>query len=264
MSPGITPDAPRIFTPGYYERLRRLEEASWWNAGMRDVASQFLEMAALAPRGVMLDVGCGAGRTLHWFASRYPGWHTVGLDVAAEGLRSTRALGARDVLYASALQLPVVSGSADLVVTLDVLQHLPLDGGDSRALVEIARVLKPGGHLLLRTNAQSIVRAPDDPAFQFHKYHPGELRARLTRAGLQILCLGRLNAVLGLAELPGDFERRGSASYRGLPPAPPRGTSGWADAAKRAWLRMEGRAVRAGWSWPLGRTIMALCRRPIP
>ena len=35
--------APRIFTPEYYERMRRLEAISWWNAGMRDVA------AALSP-----------------------------------------------------------------------------------------------------------------------------------------------------------------------------------------------------------------------
>lgn len=38
-------DAPRIFTPESYTRLRKMECDSWWNPWMRDVAALILELA---------------------------------------------------------------------------------------------------------------------------------------------------------------------------------------------------------------------------
>ena len=185
----------------------------------------------------------------------------MGLDVAPEGLVAARALGTRTVMRASALDIPMPSASVDLIVTLDVLQHVPLGGGDHRALTEMARVLKPGGHLFVRTNGQSFPYAADDPAFQFHKYEPEELRAKLQAAGFRVLRLGRLNALLGLVEIPRELRaNRSPHSYHGLLSRPipaPR----WQSELKRAWLRFEGRCVRLGASWPLGRTIVALCER---
>jgi SAM-dependent methyltransferase len=253
--------APRIFTPEYYQRMRELESVSWWNAGMRDVATMLIGLVELPSRGVLLDVGCGSGQTMSWFSGLNPAWQTFGLDVAPEGLAAARALGVKTVMRASALALPVPTASVDFVITLDVLQHVPLGGGDRHALSEMARVLKPGGHLFVRTNGQSFPRAEDDPQFQFHKYEPAELRARLSDAGFNVIRLGRLNALLGLAEIPRELAARGSAhSYHGLLSQPKVGPH-WRAAAKRAWLRIEGRLVRRGASWPLGRTIVALCQR---
>lgn len=253
--------APRIFTPDYYERMRVLESTSWWNAGMRDVAWMLLSLVTLPTRGQMLDVGCGSGQTMSWFSSLQPHWRTLGLDVAPEGLAAARAIGLRTVLRASALDLPIPTASVDLVMTLDVLQHLPLDGGDARALDEIARVLKPGGYLFLRTNSQSLPRAADDPSYQFHKYDAAELRTSLRNAGFRVLVLGRMNALLGFSEIPRELRARSADhSYHGLL-SEPRGEPRWSAELKRAWLRFEGRLVRSGLSLPLGRTIVALCQR---
>ena len=251
---------PRIFTPEYYARMRALEQGSWWNAAMRDIAALLLDLAPLPSSGRLLDVGCGSGQTMDWFAHFHPGWRTVGLDVAPEGLTVARAKGL-DILRASALELPLQSQSVDLVITLDVLQHVPLGGGDTRMLAEIARVLKPGGHLFVRTNAQAFPHTADDPVFNFHKYEVPELRRKLGDAGLHVIRLSRVNAFLGLAEIPREWKaRKQEHSYHGIL-AEPRGTSGLIHAAKRKWLRFEGRAVRRGFRWSFGRTIVALCRR---
>ena len=252
--------APRIFTPEYYARMRALESDGWWNAAMRDVAAMLLDGAALPPAGTMLDVGCGSGQTMDWLLGRYPAWRAVGLDVAEDGLRAAHAAGL-PVSRASALRLPHRDRSVDLVVTLDVLQHLPLDGGDATALAEMRRVLRPGGHLLLRTNAQAFPHAADDPEFNFHKYRPGELRDKLAAAGFTVLRLSRLNALLGLAEIPRELRatRTQGGGYHGILAAPTHGAS-LSATLKRRWLRLEGRAVRAGLPLPFGRTIVALCR----
>jgi SAM-dependent methyltransferase len=253
--------APRIFTPEYYARMRDLEDASWWNAGMRDVAARLLAAASLSSAGTMVDVGCGSGQTITWFGLMYPGWRTIGLDVAPDGLAAGRARGTRRLLCGSALEIPLPSSIADLVVSLDVLQHLPLGGGDRRALAEMHRVLKPDGHLFVRTNAQAFPRTPDDPVFQFHKYDPGELRSVLDAAGFEVVRLGRVNALLGLAEIPRELRaRRDEHAYHGLL-SQPRTDATIVGRMKRGWLRVEGGLLARGYTLPLGRTLMALCRR---
>lgn len=254
---------PLIFTPDYYARMRALENDGWWNAAMRDVAAMLLRSQTLPGTGRLLDVGCGSGQTMAWFRALYPCWETVGLDVSFDGLRAARALGEQSVLGASALDLPVPTASMDAVISLDVLQHLPLRGGDERALGEMRRVLRPGGVLLVRTNAQSIPHTADDEAFAFHKYERGEMCDKLRRAGLTPLRVGRVNALLGLAEIRREFAAREHTEghYVGLLATPSdRESLGWR--LKRRWLRVEGAAVARGWSLPLGRTIFALAQVP--
>lgn len=252
--------APRIFTPDYYSRMSALESDSWWNAAMRDTAARLLAEADLPAEGLALDVGCGSGQTMSWLRTLHPAWRFTGIDIALEGLRAARA-GREDVARASALRLPFPTGCADLVVTLDVVQHLPLPVGDLEALAEMRRVLRPGGWLLLRTNAQAFPRTDDDPAAQFRKYDERSLQAKLQAAGFEPVRLSRINAVLGLAEIPRELRaRRASrtAGYHGLL-AEPRGR-GSVDQLKRWWLRIEGRAVALGIRLPIGRTILSLCR----
>jgi SAM-dependent methyltransferase len=150
------------------------------------------------------------------------------------------------------------------VICLDVLQHLPVDGGEASALEEMGRVAKPGGHVLLRTNAQAFPRREDDPENDFHRYEPAELRGRLEAAGLDTLRLSRINAVLGLAEIPRELRslrEEGERGYQGILADAEPGPSPL-DRLKRAWLRVEGRLVAAGARLPAGRSIVALARRP--
>ena len=254
---------PLIFTPEYYARMRALETEGWWNAAMRDVAGQMLRTVALPTSGRLLDVGCGSGQTMTWFRALYPGWSTQGVDIAEDGLAAARAFG-EDVLHGTALDLPVPSSSVDAIISLDVMQHLPLRGGDEQALREFKRVVRPGGVVLLRTNAQSIPHTEDDEEFAFHKYRVPELRGKLARAGFTPLRVGRLNALLGLVEIPREIRarRHTKGHYTGIlgKPSNPKSASWW---LKRRWLRVEGAAVARGFSLPLGRTIIALAQVPL-
>jgi SAM-dependent methyltransferase len=221
---------------------------------MEDVAAALLDLAPLPETGTMVDVGCGSGHTLVWFGRRRPGWRVLGLDVAAGALARARA-GGPPVVGACALALPLDAGSVDLVVAEDLLQHLPA-GADGRALAEMARVLRPGGCLYLRTNAPA-VPVLEGRAAGIRRYRARDLAARLAGAGFAVLRLGRLNALPGLAEIP-------RARCGRVGPGVCRGRSAglrWYAPAVGCWLRLEGRAVRWGWSWPLGRTTVALCRR---
>ena len=255
-------EAPRIFSDDYYERMRRLEAESWWNAGMRDIASTLLLKADLAASGSMIDVGCGSGQTMAWFADTRPSWRTAGLDIAEEGVAAAKSSGLA-VVTGNALELPFESASADLVITLDVLQHLPFPAGDVDCLREIRRVLRPGGYLFIRTNCQSIPRATEDPANSFRKYEPRQLREKLDQAGFELRAMSRANSMLGLAEVAREVRatRREGSGYHGLLAVPGR-PGRLAYSAKRAMLRVEAALIGAGAGLPFGRSIVALCRKP--
>jgi len=255
---------PMIFTPEYYERMRKLESSGWWNAGMRDVAARMLRAADLPPAGRMLDIGCGSGQTMTWFRELNPGWETIGFDVAMEGLRAARHFGEEGTFAGSALEIPLPSGSVDAIVTLDVLQHLPLPSGDMTALKEMLRVLSPGGHLFIRTNAQSFPVTADDPTYNFHKYRSTELSQKLRGIGFDVVRLSRINSLLGLAEIPRELRatRNSGDGYHGLLAE----TTVRPDRIaplKRGWLGIEARTVALGLRLPFGRTLIALCRKPL-
>lgn len=102
-------------------------------------------VAALPDRGRMLDVGCGEGRFCRMARAR--GLDVVGLDPTAALLDRARALdpGGRYV-EGRAEALPFEDASFDVVVFYLSLIDIP----DIRAaLAEAARVVRPGGRLLI-------------------------------------------------------------------------------------------------------------------
>jgi ubiquinone/menaquinone biosynthesis C-methylase UbiE len=259
----VSDQAPRIFSKEYYQRMRLLEDGAWWNAGMRDIASSLLAKVDLPERGMLIDIGCGSGQTMTWFARNHPGWKLSGVDISSDAVVAARKAGL-PVVAGSATALPFSDASSDLVITFDVVQHLPLPDGDGLALAEMKRVLRPGGFLLLRTNSQSYPRTIDDPANLFRKYEPEMLQTRMRKAGLEMIFLSRANALLGLAEIPRELRatRKEGRGYHGILADAP-GPGGILSSLKRAILRAEGSAISAGARLPLGRSIVALCRKPL-
>ena len=94
----------------------------------------------------MLDLGCGAGRFLA--ALRDAGAEPVGVELAEAAAERARANvpGADVRLVEPDGSLPLGHGEVDLVWCSEVLEHIP---DVAHALLEVRRVLKRGGRLLL-------------------------------------------------------------------------------------------------------------------
>jgi len=102
----------------------------------------------------LLDAGCGDGRYFAVIAARPPTERLAGCDIAQRILDTARATAARaglepELVRANVESLPFEDGSFDLVLCSQVLEHA-LD--PAAALRELARVLEPGGTLLLSTD----------------------------------------------------------------------------------------------------------------
>ena len=117
---------------------------------MAPLAPRLLEAADLQPGEHVLDVACGTGVVTGLAAERVgSGGRVVGLDFNAAMLDVARSLpsgsGATiEWVEASALAMPQPDASFDVVLCQHGLQQFP---DRLAALVEMRRVLKPGGRL---------------------------------------------------------------------------------------------------------------------
>jgi SAM-dependent methyltransferase len=98
----------------------------------------------------IVELGCGAARLARSLIQAYPDARYVGYEVDSIQLAKNLADAPPRMQFrhggAEATQEP--SGSCDLILMLKSLHHVDLAGMD-RAFAEMARVLRPGGHLYI-------------------------------------------------------------------------------------------------------------------
>ena len=138
-------------------RLRRNDPAQydalvdeWWHprggfAALHWLATARAEHipAAQVPGAVLVDLACGGG--LMAPHARRLGYRHVGVDLGLPGLQVAREHGVLPV-RGSVLAVPLADGCADVVVAGEILEHVE---DDAAVLAECARLLRPGGALVI-------------------------------------------------------------------------------------------------------------------
>jgi 2-polyprenyl-3-methyl-5-hydroxy-6-metoxy-1,4-benzoquinol methylase len=95
----------------------------------------------------VLEIGCATGETSQ--AAAAAGASVVGYDFSSDALARGRTRYANFAFTAgTAQELPFRSGSCDAVVAFELIEHLP---SPSRGILEMSRVLREGGLLVLTT-----------------------------------------------------------------------------------------------------------------
>jgi SAM-dependent methyltransferase len=108
-----------------------------------------IEQAAIRPRDRVLEIGCGTGSVLVLIKREHPEAEVVGLDPDPKALirakrKAERASVSVGLDRGFAGEMPYADGSFDRVLSSLMFHHLDtVEKG--KALLEVRRVLKPGG-----------------------------------------------------------------------------------------------------------------------
>ncbi|MDX1504023.1 MAG: methyltransferase domain-containing protein [Thermoanaerobaculia bacterium] len=147
----------------------------------------------------VLDLGCGSCENALWLPV---GCSYLGMDISTTALAMAAEMGRPGVrLRGDAQSLPLATGSLDAVLSTWAIEHFHDPG---RTLAEVARVLKPGGRLLL------VGSAWDLPHALAPSLHPDRrLKVTLARLGRQVRSLAdgrhRFDMVLEPRALTEEF-----------------------------------------------------------
>lgn len=201
--------------------------------------------------GRILEVGAGIGTFSEYLAAAAPGATLTLVEPAGNNVPrlTERFAGHPGVsVVHGVLGEALPAATADSVVAVNVLEHVQ---DDAAFVAHAARVLSPGGHLLLFVPAGPGIFGTLDEAFEhYRRYEREGLRALLGAAGFELHDLRYTNLPGVLAWwLTGRVLRRRTVTAR---------SARTYDRLVIPWLRR----LERHWTPPLGQSLVAVARRP--
>jgi ubiquinone/menaquinone biosynthesis C-methylase UbiE len=248
-----------MMNPAEFANIAAAERDLWWYRGMKQILFAMLDPIARAHRFErVLEAGCGTGHLSDTIAERY-GWNMTPLDADAAGLAYASQSGLTRLVQGTITALPFRAESFDALLSIDVIPHLDR-GREHLAFAEFARVLKPGGLLVIRAAAFDALRSRHSEFVnEVQRFTKLQLSACAQRAGLRVERATYANSLL----LPiAAFKFRvwepltRQAPASGVEPVHP-----WLDSLLYAPLRMEAALIAAGRSLPVGQSVILIARR---
>jgi len=115
----------------------------------KEIAERLFSQIELNNVKRVLEVGCGIGKLSSYLAKKYK-WEVTGIDLDPEQVERARKdyKGIENLIFleADATRLPFEDGEFDIILSFNVLHHIPYW---NKALEEINRVLKSKGFYIL-------------------------------------------------------------------------------------------------------------------
>lgn len=176
------PAHARRSTRAFYEANAEQYAQATLSQSMRPQLDRFL---CLAPDGVILDLGCGAGRDLKEMIERDRA--AVGLDLSLALTQKARSVARAPVVVGDLRAPPIGSLSLAGLWASASLLHLPAREV-AAALVQAHRMLRPGGVMFSSVKAGAGARLdPDGRWFMLHS--SGDWADLVQMAGLQVIAV---------------------------------------------------------------------------
>jgi SAM-dependent methyltransferase len=168
--------------------LKKLPGAAWLREGWPDEARFIIQSAALRRvmdgrqfEGDCLNAGCGEGLYAPFLDSFPKVKRIAHMDLARPNISSRFPGGRHQDFAGSVTELPFATGEFESCICTEVMEHVK---EDDKGFSELARILKPGGLLLITTPTPP---APFDPAHVREGYTYDEMRGQLEQHGFEVL-----------------------------------------------------------------------------
>jgi SAM-dependent methyltransferase len=248
-----------FMNPSEFANIRKSEKDFWWYRGMRAILFRIME-PYLTGRKIRraLEAGCGTGYLSHLLQLER-GWPMVPMDVSWDGLRYAREMGVQRPVQGDIRALPFPDAAFDLVMSIDVVAHLP-HGQEHQAARELSRVLAPGGMLVMRTAALDLLRSRHSEfAYERQRFTRRRLMGLIDAAGVRVLRCTYANSLLlpvALAKFRLWEPLMRLPASSGVEPVAP-----WLDRALYTPLGLEAAWIGAGRGFPVGQSLILIGER---
>lgn len=175
------------------EKFSEVESFHWWWEGRRELVGQII---GRNKKLRILDIGCGTGETLTYLKKKFPKTILYGIDTSNRAIKYSQSRGHKKVIKASALKLPYKNNSMDVVLLLDVLEHIKQD---KKVIEEAKRILRKGGYIFIASPALPFIWSKHD-SLQGHvrRYTRRDIRLLAQINKMKVERLGYFNFLLSL------------------------------------------------------------------
>ncbi|MBT4484910.1 MAG: class I SAM-dependent methyltransferase [Candidatus Latescibacteria bacterium] len=168
-----------------YDEFVKMDEQGathWWYRARRRLLRNDLQISADdKERLKILDLASACGD--NFFVCKDIGDY-YGLDISWDAINYCKQKNISTIVQGDAHYLPFKSDTFDVIIALDVFEHLD---DDLISMKEIWRVLKNNGKLIFNTPAFMLLYSNHDRAFHhYRRYRTKELRKKLTQADFTI------------------------------------------------------------------------------
>jgi ubiquinone/menaquinone biosynthesis C-methylase UbiE len=163
-----------------FEKMYAVENTYWWFQGRKYIIIDLLRrhVPGLNHATRVLDVGCGTGLILEALHSYC---RPVGIDFSLKALSYCRDRKLNLLILGDVNNLPIAAKSCDVVLALDLLEHIERD---KQLLHDFYRIVKPGGYALLSVPAHQFLWSDHDAALShYRRYSYGQLLRMVREAG---------------------------------------------------------------------------------
>jgi SAM-dependent methyltransferase len=176
------------------QKFETVESRHWWWEGRRKLVEDFLNSIKSRPNLVILDVGCGTGETMSFIKRIREKTRVWGVDNSRVAINYAINRGHKTVKLADAKKMPFRTEMFDAVLALDVLEHINNPG---KVLLEMKRLLKPGGKILITSPAMKFIWSRHDVG-QGHvtRFNRDELEQLAKETGLKTELVSYFNFFL--------------------------------------------------------------------
>jgi SAM-dependent methyltransferase len=176
-----------------YRKLAETGDAMWYFHALNHRMMLPLQHWHGKPARV-LDAGCGTGGLIRTLSTQNPLWAITGLDFSPIACSLAQESTLAEIVQGSITELPFPAESFDIVTCADVLSQV-LNG--SMALGEFARVLRPGGVVVINVAAYRWMWSYHDKTCEtHHRYRKSELLKMVRDCGLRPLQASYANMIL--------------------------------------------------------------------
>lgn len=173
------------------DKFNEIERIHWWWEGRR----QLIKFLLKGKRPLkILDIGCGTGETLSYLKQMFPKAKLYGVDSSTSAIKYSKQRGHKNISKSLAEKLPFRDNTFDVVLFLDVLEHIT---ADQKVINEAKRVLKKKGSIIITSPALGFIWSAHDTE-QGHKrrYTRTAIRTLANVAGLRTSFISYFNFFL--------------------------------------------------------------------